>query len=102
MKYQQIIRQYLLVSPIEEKSEKKSLSIVLPTDYKKPENPHVLCRVEDISEQSSYYGQVAAGDTLIVERRMLNKIEFSGKSAYLVLENYIYGRLYNEADQANT
>ena len=89
---------YLLVSPIEEKKEEKNLSIVLPTEYKKPENPHVLCKVEDISEQSTFFGQIASGDTLVVERRMLNKIEFSGKSAYLVLENYIYGRLDNETD----
>ena len=84
---------YLLVSPIEEKKEEKNLSIVLPTEYKKPENLHVLCKVEDISEQSTFFGQIASGDTLVVERRMLNKIEFSGKSAYLVLENYIYGRI---------
>jgi len=89
---------YLLVSPIEESEEKNDLAIVLPAEYKKPENPHILCKVRDVSEQSLFYGQIASGDTLVVERRMLNKIEFSGKSAYLVLENYIYGRINNETE----
>ena len=71
---------YLLVSPVKEKPEEDSLSLVLPADYQRPENPHVLC------------------DVLDVERRMLNKIDFDGKTSYLVLENYIYGRINNEID----
>ena len=89
---------YLLVSPIEENKEQNDLSIVLPESYKKAENPHVMCRVNDISDKSIYYGEINTGDMIIVERRMLDKIEFSGKSAYLVLENYIYGRISNESD----
>ena len=31
---------------------------------------------------------------VIVERRMLHKVDICNESFYLVLENYIYGRLY--------
>ena len=93
---------YLLVSPIEDEQDEDNLSIILPSEYKKPENPHVLCKVKDVSEQSCFYNQIASGDVIVAERRMLNKIEFSGKSAYLVLENYIYGRINNEIDKKGT
>lgn len=89
---------YLLVHPVEQKTEENNLSIVLPTDYKKPENPHVKCLVKDISEKSIYHGEIDVGDTIVVERRMLDKIEFDGKTAYLVLENYIYGRIEDEIE----
>ena len=87
---------YLLVSPIEEEKEEKNIAIVLPSEYKKPENPHVMCKVLDISNKSIYYDEIEIGDIIIVERRMLDKIEFGQKPAYLVLENYIYGRINNE------
>jgi len=89
---------YLLVSPIEEKKAENNMAIVLPSEYKKPENPHVLCRVKEVSSKSIYYEELNAGDTIVVERRMLDKIEFGDKSAYLVLENYIYGRVSDGID----
>ena len=89
---------YLLVTPIEEEKQEDSISIILPTDYKKPTNPYVMCRVKDISERSIFYNEILNGDTIIVERRMLNKIEFNEKISYLVLENYIYGSINNETN----
>jgi co-chaperonin GroES (HSP10) len=82
---------YLSVSPVEEKQDKNELAIVLPTDYKKPENPYVLCKVTEVSTDSKFFKKISNGDTVVVERRMINKIEFGGKTSYLVLENYIYG-----------
>jgi len=82
---------HLSVSPIEEAEETSDLAIVLPTDYKKPTNPHVMCKVIDVAPDSKFHNQIKFDDTIVVERRMLNKIEFNGKTSYLVLENYIYG-----------
>ena len=87
---------YLLVSPVKEKPEEDSLSLVLPADYQRPENPHVLCDVLDVAPDSKFYNSISSGSRIIVERRMLNKIDFDGKTSYLVLENYIYGRIKNE------
>ncbi len=91
---------YLLVSPVEEKTEEEdSLSLVLPTDYQRPANPHVLCQVVDVAADSKFYDSIFSGDSIVVERRMLNKIDFDGKTSYLVLENYIYGRIDNETNK---
>jgi len=87
---------YLLVSPVEEKKEEKSMRVVLPTDYKKPENPYVTCTVDGVAEDSKFYSILSKDDTIVVERRMLNKIELNKKVSYLVLENYIYGRINGE------
>ena len=85
---------HLLVKPIEEKAkEENSFKILTPDDYKEPESPYVLCEVLNIADSCDKI-QVDIGDEVIVERRMLHKIELSGKTFYLVLENYIYGRLY--------
>ena len=77
----------------EEQQDTKSL-VVLPTDYKKPEKPYALGRVLDISKDVKLNLQV--GETIIFEKRMLNKLEVFGKMHYLVLENYIYGGILNE------
>ena len=36
------------------------------------------------------------GDLIVIERRMLTEIEIKGEKNYLVLENYIYGRIDDE------
>jgi co-chaperonin GroES (HSP10) len=90
---------YLLVSPVEEKTKEDPLALVLPTDYQRPANPHVMCEVRDVAKDSKFYDSIASGDSIIVERRMLNKIDFDGKTSYLVLENYIYGRIDNETNK---
>tara|TARA_E500000305_G_C3863720_1_gene161841 strand:- start:61 stop:327 length:267 start_codon:yes stop_codon:yes gene_type:complete len=87
------------VSPVEEKTKEDPLALVLPTDYQKPANPHVMCEVVDIASDSKFYNSIVSGDNIVVERRMLNKIDFDGKTSYLVLENYIYGRIDNEIDK---
>lgn len=85
---------HLLVRPIEEKQEEESsFKILTPDDYKKPESPYVLCEVLNIADSCEKI-RVDIGDEVAVERRMLHKVEISGESFYLVLENYIYGRLY--------
>ena len=84
---------YLLVTPIEEAKKEENLSIILPTDYQKPVNPHVMCKIHSIARDSKLFDSLKKNDTVVVERRMLNKIEFGGKTSYLVLENYIYGSI---------
>ena len=39
---------------------------------------------------------IEVGETIIFEKRMLNKIEVFGEMNYLVLENYVYGGVTNE------
>ena len=86
---------HIVVDLIEEKTEKKSL-VALPTGYEKPKSHYVKAIVKQTSEDSKFNGVLFENDTVLVERTMLQKIELNEFSFYLVLENYIYGRINNE------
>ena len=88
---------HLVVDIVESGDEQDSL-VVLPTDYKKPVSPYIEAIVITISEDSKFYGVLSLNDTILVERRMLQEVEINEYSFYLVLENYIYGRINNEID----
>ncbi len=87
---------HILVDIIENKQPKKGSSVFVPEDYKKVESPHVKVRVINVADDSKFYEKLKTDDVLLVERRMLNKIDNIDNSFYLVLENYIYGRIKNE------
>jgi len=89
---------HLVVDIIEENEEKKNSLVVLPTDYEKPLSPFAKALVIEVSADSKFYGKLSVNDTILVERRMLHKVDISEYSFYLVLENYIYGRINNEID----
>ena len=80
---------HILVLPIEE--EEESSIIVLPDDFKVPQSTYVACDVLGISEGCTI--KVDIGDRIVVERRMLQEVKAMGETNYLVLENYVYGRL---------
>jgi len=82
---------HVLVKPIMKEEQKKESLIVLPTDYKKPESPHQLAEVLELSKDCSI--DLSVGDKIVFEKRMLNKIQIDDETHYLVLENYVYGRL---------
>jgi len=89
---------HLVVDLIEEKQKDKGL-VVLPTDYKKPEAPYVKVIVIECSDDSKFHGKLSVNDTILVERSMLQKVDINKYSFYLVLENYIYGRINNETNE---
>ena len=80
---------HLLVLPIE--GNKENQLFVLPEDYKKPESPYIMCDILGISTDCKI--DLNIGDRIIVERRMLSEVKAMGETNYLVLENYVYGRL---------
>jgi co-chaperonin GroES (HSP10) len=88
---------HIVVDLIEEKKEEKGV-VILPTDYKKPASHYAKAIVIEASEDSKFHGTLFANDTVLVERRMLQKVEISEYTFYLVLENYIYGRINDEID----
>jgi co-chaperonin GroES (HSP10) len=82
---------HLLVQPIEEEQEEQQSVIVLPSDYEKPVSPYLTAEVLAHSEDCAQ--DLTRGDIVVVERRMIHTIEIYNKTYYLVLENYIFGRL---------
>ena len=85
---------HIEIELLEEAKQESNSLVVLPTDYKRPEKPYALGKVLDVSPDVRLSLQV--GETIIFEKRMLNKLEVFGKMHYLVLENYIYGGILNE------
>ena len=85
---------YVVIELVEDKQEESKSLVVLPTDYKRPELPYALGKVVNFADDVKLYLEV--GETIIFEKRMLNKIEVFGKMYYLILENYIYGGLVDE------
>ena len=82
---------HLLIEPLEEEEETTESVIVLPTDYEKPQSPYLAAKVLDYSDDCLQ--NLTEGDEIVVERRMLHTVEIKDKTYYLVLENYIFGRL---------
>ena len=89
---------HLVVDLIEENEENKDSLIVLPTDYERPQSPHVRAIVIQAASDSKFHTKLNCGDKVLVERRMLQKVDIREYSFYLVLENYIYGRINDETD----
>ena len=80
---------HLLVLPLQEDDEKTH--IILPDEYKKPESPYIVCDVLGKADDCKVTADI--GDRIVVERRMLSEVKAMGETNYLVLENYVYGRL---------
>ena len=89
-----IYNRHVLVELVEEEKEEVKSLIALPENYKKAESPQIVAKVlqkaTDVSLTLDY------GDYIVIERRMLTEIEINGEKNYLVLENYIYGRIDDE------
>ena len=85
---------HLLVRPVEEQTKREvgEIEIYTPEGYEKPKSPYLVCRVLEVAPECKLLG-VVVGDEVVIERRMLNKLEIRGETFYLVLENYIYGRI---------
>jgi len=82
---------HLLIEPLEEKEEQAESIIVLPTDYEKPKSPYLAAKVLDFARDCNV--PLSNDSVVVVERRMLHAIEIKNETYYLVLENYVFGRL---------
>jgi hypothetical protein len=84
---------HLLVNPIEEPISQNhdTVQLLMPDDFKPPQSLHVVCEVVSIAKDSKFYGEVV--DRIVTERRMLQEIKIEGETYYLVLENYVFGRI---------
>ena len=84
---------HLLVVPIEEPVSQNhdTVQLLMPDDFVPPQSPYLMCEVVAIAKDSKFYGE--AIDRIVTERRMLHEIKIEGETYYLVLENYVFGRI---------
>jgi len=83
---------HLWIQPHDEEEKKDNVKILVPTDYEKPKSPYLTATVLAVSDDCNI-DLLNKGDRVVVERRMLHNLEIEGKNIYLVLENYVYGRI---------
>jgi len=82
------VNRHILVdySPPEEKS---STDILLPDDYKAPEENHIVVGVLSVSEDVSF--KCDKGDKIVIDRKMLEELNIEHSTYYTILENYVIG-----------
>lgn len=85
------LNRHLYVIPIEDKDDLQTPVIVLPEDYKEPSSPYTICDILMVAPDCNL--DVDVGDRVIVENRMLHEINVNGDTIYIVLQNYVYGRI---------
>ena len=86
---------HLWVMPPDAPPEPQTQSaVLLPENYEAPQSPYAAVSVLAVAPDVG--PRILAGETIIVERSMLNEITFEGESYYLVLENYILGVIERE------
>ena len=84
---------HLLVQPVEEeRGSIDTVQLLMPADFKPVQSQYVICTVKAIASDSKF-GPFVQNKKIVVERRMLHEIDFGGETIYLVLENYVFGRL---------
>ena len=89
---------HLLVEPLPEKEENKPESgVLLPDSYKPVENRYEAVRVVELAADCSI--NCDPGEVIIVEKSMINEMNFDGETFYLVLENYVMGVLEGHKEQ---
>ena len=83
---------HLLVNPIEEDQKTdNTVQLLMPDDFRPPQSPYVVCEVLDVASDSKFYNSIVG--KIVIERRMLHEVTIGPETHYLVLENYVFGRL---------
>ena len=83
---------HLLVAPIEEDQKTdNTVQLLMPDDFRPPQSPYVVCEVLDVAADSKFYNSMVG--KIVIERRMLHEVTIGPETHYLVLENYVFGRL---------
>jgi len=83
---------HLLVIPEEEATTVDELNLIMPEEFKRARSMYVVCSVKAVAMDSKFR-TFKENEKIIVERRMLHEIDFGAETIYLVLENYVFGRL---------
>ncbi len=82
------VNRHILVdySPPQEKSE---TGILLPDDYKAPEEKHIVVGVLSVSKDVSFHCK--KGDKIVIDKKMLEELSIDHSIYYTILENYVIG-----------
>jgi co-chaperonin GroES (HSP10) len=82
------VNRHILVdyTPPQEKSDS---GILLPDDYKAPEQNHVVVEVLSVADDVSF--GCKKGNKIIIDKKMLDVLIVDHSTYYTILENYVIG-----------
>ena len=82
------VNRHILVeySPPQEKTD---TGILLPDDYKAPEQNHIIVEVLGVAEDVSF--RCEKGDKIVIDKKMLDELSVEHSTYYTILENYVIG-----------
>ena len=82
------VNRHILVeySPPQEKTD---TGILLPDDYKAPEQNHIIVEVLGVAEDVSF--RCEKGNKIVIDKKMLDELSIEHSTYYTILENYVIG-----------
>ena len=88
----QPFNRHILITPeyIEREKKKEQSTILLPDDYTKVEGKYCSAIVHATAADCRFEN-LTTGARILVNRAMIEEVEFDNQVIYLVLENYILG-----------
>jgi len=89
----QPFNRHILITPefVEREKKKEESSILLPDDYAKVESKYCAAEVLNYAPDCSL--DVHVGSRVLVDRRMIEEVEYNGEKNYLILANYVLAEL---------
>ena len=82
------VNRHILVS-YSPPQEKTNTGILLPDDYKAPEQNHIIVEVLGVAEDVSF--RCEKGDRIVIDKKMLDELSIEHSTYYTILENYVIG-----------
>ena len=82
------VNRHILVD-YKSKKEEPASDILLPDDYKAPEEKHIVVGVLSVSKDVSFHCK--KGDKIVIDRKMLEELSIEHSNYYTILENYVIG-----------
>ena len=83
------VNRYILIDIARPEEESRNLSIVLPDDYKTPDESHLL--VSAIRAAADVRFNIKKGSKVIVDSSMIEEINIGGTIYNVILDNYVVG-----------
>jgi len=83
------VNRYILIDVPSPDPASENLSIILPEDYKAPEQSHLL--VSAIRAAADVRFDLQQGTKVIVDRSMIEEINVCGTIYNVILDNYVVG-----------
>ena len=85
------LNSHIQIEPGAPDTKETTTGILLPDDFKATEERYITATVVARSQDVKLPGSLQKGTQVVVDRAMIEEINFGNKSINVILENYILG-----------